>query len=65
MIKLICIEDNSEFKIGEIYYAVGENSWTCDYDTFEEYIFYGDYNYVLDMWEEIRVDKYYFIIKMV
>ncbi len=61
MIELICVEDYQDFKKAEIYHAVHLDSWTCDYDTFEEYIFYGDYDYVRDMWKEIRVDKEYFM----
>ena len=60
MIKLICIHEYKDFIVGNIYYAVGEDSWCDEYDTFEEYIFYGDYDYERDMWEETRVDKYYF-----
>jgi hypothetical protein len=59
--ELICIESFLDFKKGSIYHSVGEDSYTCDYDTFEEYIFYGDYDYERDIWEEIRVDKEYFV----
>ena len=59
--ELICIESFLDFKKGSIYHSVGEDSYTYDYDTFEEYIFYGDYDYERDMWEEIRVDKEYFL----
>jgi len=59
MIELICIKDCEEFKAGEKCYAVDENSWT-DYN-FEEYIFYGEYDYDFDSWQEIRIDKNYFM----
>lgn len=61
MIELICIKDYALFKAGEKCYAVGENSWTDDYENFEEYIFYGEYDYDFDYWQEIRIDKNYFM----
>jgi hypothetical protein len=61
MIELICIHEYNDFIAGNIYYAVHKDSWTDEYDTFEEYIFYGNFDYVRDMWEEIRVDKYHFM----
>ena len=61
MIELICVHDFLDFKSGNTYHAVGEDSWTSGHDTFEEYIFYGDYIYEIDAWEDIRADKYYFM----
>lgn len=60
MIKLICIKSILDFKEGLVYHAQGEDFWEDRYEFYEEYVFYGEYDYERDNWEEIRIDKYYF-----
>ena len=67
MVKIICINeygsegDDIHFKVGVTYSAVDQREITYSWDDIEKvYIFYTDYDYDRDIWNQIEISDYHF-----